>query len=81
MNLIFFFRLAHLSLSLSLKVIEWDIRLLLLEVVEMQLFLLARLLLPKTQATVPLKRDTKLDEDGFQSVRAKEVCRPRRGRA
>jgi translation initiation factor 3 subunit A len=34
-----------------------------------------------TQASVPLKEETKLDDDGFQTVRPKEVWRPRRGRA
>ena len=36
---------------------------------------------PTTQASVPLKEETKLDDDGFQTVRPKEVWRPRRGRA
>lgn len=35
---------------------------------------------PANQASVPLKEETKLDEDGFQTVRPKEVWRPRRGR-
>lgn len=38
---------------------------------------------PSTQASVPMKEESKLDEDGFQTVPvrgAKEVWRPRRGR-
>ena len=42
-------------------------------VVETQLFLLRRsaVVAPKTQVSVPLKEDTKLDKDGFQQLAQK----------